>query len=555
MRSSIVAVLFLMSPGLAWGASIGIKSSSGLEYDSNVLRTGSRTVDDVIFRTIQRLSFTERGDGYGYSLRYAIPYSVSIRTDFVNHVDHFGGGTLDFQLGPKTNVGMNSGFSISHGTSNFQNQEQLEDGTSVPQIENRGERITNFNANASLSHAFTSRMQGNFNFAYRLFDSTQRNRRRVNSMAGATGLNYAVNSRNRVGFGVNFSYQDFADLVGQPGSSTLTTRVFASWVYRFDESLSFSIRAGPTFIGTQQRGADPVVEFPSSFVFNELTQDTVFPAGSLFFDTGGGLFGNANALNIPAGSLLLNPVDRCPDAGLTPPNQDDSRTPCNGVSVIVNNGDEPNTAAINAVKGSGPTVLTFVDRTGDGRSDPPPSFNDQSWTVFGSANLNKRWSPRVNSGIGYRRSQSDASGLGGSAILDAVNAFVGWTISTRMNATLRADWTQRTSVAPGLQTRLLVTRNTDQVLLDVPLLPTVAEIADPVTGNRVFSTVSNQIDTQRWGLAGWIERTITPNLDANLRISFNQQSSRSGSAGSSTDFNEFSVIFGFSYAFDPIEVW
>ena len=29
----------------------------------------------------------------------------------------------------------------------------------------------------------------------------------------------------------------------------------------------------------------------------------------------------------------------------------------------------------------------------------------------------------------------------------------------------------------------------------------------------------------------------------------------SGSAGSSTDFDEFSLSFGFSYAFDPIEVW
>jgi hypothetical protein len=85
----------------------------------------------------------------------------------------------------------------------------------------------------------------------------------------------------------------------------------------------------------------------------------------------------------------------------------------------------------------------------------------------------------------------------------------------------------------------------------VAFLPTVAEL----TGDRVFRKVSNRIDTQRWGFAGWIERTVTPNLDANLRASFNRQISRSGSAGSSTDFDEFSVIFGFTYSFDPIEVW
>jgi hypothetical protein len=555
LRSSIVAVLFLMSPTLAWGATVGIRTQSALEYDSNVARTSRGSEGDLIFRTIQRISFTDRGDGYGYSLRYALPYSVSMRTDVINNVDHHGGGTFDFKLGPKTNLAANSAFSISHGTSPITNETALEDGTSVLQVVNRGEQITNFNANLSLNHAFTSRMNGNFNFAYRLYDSTQRNRREVNSIAGATGLNYAVNSKSRVGLGVNFSYQDFADLPGQPGSTTLTTRVFASWVYRFDDSLSFSIRAGPTLISTHQRGADPVVEFPSSFVFNELEKDTVFPAGSLTFEDAGGLFRNGDALNIPAGSLLINPVEACPDAELPPPNENDRQLPCGAQSVIVNNGDPLNTAGIDAVKGSGSTELIFVDRDGDGFPDTPGSASDQTLTIFGSANLTKRWSPLVHSGIGYRRTQSDASGLAGSAILDAVNAFVRWRISPRLNATLRADWTQRQSVAPNLQTTLLVNGSTDAALLAVPLLPTVAEIADTAGGNRVFREVSNRVDTQRWGVASWIERTVTPNLDANLRVSFNRQSSRSGSAGSTTDFNEFSVIFGFTYTFDPIEVW
>jgi len=121
LRSSIVAVLLLMSPTLAWGASVGISSRSALEYDSNVARTSEVAVDDIIFRTIQRLSVWERGDGYGYSLRYAIPYSVSMRTDVINNVDHLGGGALDFRLGPKTKVVLDSSFAITHGLSSLTN--------------------------------------------------------------------------------------------------------------------------------------------------------------------------------------------------------------------------------------------------------------------------------------------------------------------------------------------------------------------------------------------------------------------------------------------------
>jgi hypothetical protein len=539
-----------MSPALAWGASVGLKTESALEYDSNVARTSRGAEDDMIFRTIQRVSLSERGDGYGYSLHYALPYSISLRTNVIDNLDHLGGGTLDFDLGPRTKLALDGRFSITHGTSPFQDQTQIDDGSSVPRIVNRGEQITNFNASLSLNHGFTSRILGNFNVAYRLFDSTQINRRRVNTIAGATGLNYLLNSRNRVGAGVNFSYQDFSDLPGQPGSMTLTTRIFASWVYRFDESLAFSIRAGPTLIATHQRGADPLVEFPSAFVFEEVDQSRTIP---ILFDLepppdGDGASDTLVAnTDVSAGDLLVFAVDQCGS-----PADDPSITLaslCTAPSWIPN--IPANAAAIDAVLNSGPTVLTFVDPPG-----APPSFNDFNMTIFGSANLTKRWSPRVNSGVGYRRTQSDASGLGGSAVLDAVNAFVSWKVSKRMNATLRADWTQRESVSPTLATGSVIEACFSdpalcQALDDVIGLPTVAEL----TGDRVFRKISRRIDSQRWAIAGLIRRTITPNLDVNLRASFNQQSSRSGTAGSSTDFNEFSVIFGFSYAFNPIEVW
>ena len=121
--------------------------------------------------------------------------------------------------------------------------------------------------------------------------------------------------------------------------------------------------------------------------------------------------------------------------------------------------------------------------------------------------------------------------------------------------TAKADRTSSikapSTVAPTLATGAVVVKSVDPDLAAVAFLPTVAEL----TGDRVFSKVPRQIDTQRWAIGGWIDRTITPNLDARLRFNFNRQISQSGSAGSSTDFDDFSVIFSFTYTLDQIEVW
>ena len=548
MRGPIVAVLFAMAPVLAWGAQLGISTSSALEYDSNVGQTVDGKTDDLIFRTVQRLSFFERGNGYGYSLRYSVPYRVSIRTNVANDFDHYGGGAFDVQLGPRTTLAGDGSFSFINSSSTVSAETGLEDEGTVLAIAKQDELYTRATGSLGLDHTFTGRLNGRLDVSYDYFHSTVSDQHEVNTISGLTGLNYRVNSRSLVGFGANFSYQDFSDVPGRPGSTTLTTRVFASWVYRFDDSFSFSIRGGPTLISTDQRSAQPVVEAPSSFLFEELATDRNFPAGTFAIDTDDN--GTSDALfglpvTAPAGSVVIAPEDACPQLELGTRVVAGSPL-CSFQSLLVKGVDD---AAIDAVLGnlaSGPYPLPFEDPPG-----PPPSFNDQTLTFFGSFDLRKRWSPRLNSVIGYRRTQSDASGLGGSTILDTVNASVSWRISPLWRASLNANWTHRQSAAPTTRTFATVTGSADPALAAVPGLPTVAEL----TGERVFRIVTNQVATTRWTVAGRMERTITPQLRASVDLRYNQQSSRSGSAGSATDFDNFIATLRFTYNFNAIDLW
>ncbi len=401
-RLIVAAVVVLIAPSLARGAELRLSSQGSIEYDSNIRRSSSNAEQDAVFRISQKMRISDQGSGYDYYVEYRLPYQVSLRTDELSDLNHFGAIGGKYRLGPTTFLTTRNNFAFINAASN----EQIDLGGGAIRIDSRDEIISRLNGGASLSHALTRRIQGRANFLYSYFDSTDSDRREVNTVGGVVSLNYAVDAKNRVGFGVDVVRQAFADLSGANlmtapqkfGSQTLTYRGFLSWVLRFDDSLSFSARGGPTYLSTTQNGSS-------------------------------------------AQSDLL--------------------------------------------------------------------------TFFGTASLSKRWSPRVNSSINYRRTQSDASGLGGTTILDAAGLSLGWRISQLWSSSLRFDWTQRESV----------------------------------------STFAQKVATRRWAVAARVARKLSPRLKTTLRLSFNRQISENRTAGTSSDFDSFGAILGFSYLFDPIAIW
>ena len=528
VRSIVAAVIVLLGPTLVRGAGLRLSTTGSVEYDSNIRRSTANAESDVVWRASLKMRLGEQGNGYDYYVEYRLPYAVSTRTATLRDLNHFVGVGGRYQLGPKTSLSLSNNFAFVGSAS----RQRFEDDAGVLQIDRRDELVTRINGGLTLSHTFTKRVQGNLNFRYSVFDSTDNNRRQASTVGGVGSLSYAVDSKNRVGFGANVTRQAFDDLPGRPGSETITYRGFLSWIVRFDETLSLSLRGGPTVVSTVQNRVLTAVVNPFSFevlpggvsVFDAAVDDPPFDGVSDRF---------LDFPSVPDGSLLITPFDCGPQ--LSTPVVDGMPVLACGIrSVILKNGT--NDVRIQEILDDTVTLDAL-----------PSAGRSRRVTFFGTASLAKRWTPRVRTSIDYRRTQSDASGLGGTAILDAVGASVSWRLSQLWSSSLRFDWTQRESAANASQNFRVIAADPSGVA-DVPALA-------KQTGARVVVRVPNEISTRRWAIGARFVRTLTPRLKATLRLTFNRQSSRSGSAGRSTDFDTFGAILGFSYLFDPIAAW
>ena len=150
---------------------------------------------------------------------------------------------------------------------------------------------------------------------------------------------------------------------------------------------------------------------------------------------------------------------------------------------------------------------------------PAPQDSDSRIAGFGVISIDRRWSPTMVSGVSYQRRQDTASGVAGSAILDALALTHTWALAERWTLTTRGDWTKRKS-----STNLQVSTDGD-------------------------------LDTQRWGGGAVLSYRITRNLTGSVRYQYSNQNSNGDTAGRFSDFEGHVATLGLNYALDPIEVW
>jgi opacity protein-like surface antigen len=168
----------------------------------------------------------------------------------------------------------------------------------------------------------------------------------------------------------------------------------------------------------------------------------------------------------------------------------------------------------------GPTYVhseqdSFFDGCNQQRSD-----SDDRIAFLGQFSVDRRWSPTMASGFSYQRHQDTASGVAGSAILDAVALTHTWMPAERWTLALRGDWTQRKSAT------------------------------------NINQSIRNEdLDTQRWGAGAMLAYKITRNLTGSVRYQYSKQRSEGNTAGRFSDFDGHVAALGLNYALDPIEVW
>jgi hypothetical protein len=492
----------LVFPTFAWGAELDLAIATSMEYDDNVFRVteGGDKETDFVFRLSPRVALEDKTQNLNYRVNWSVPFTKGIQTSRISDFDNFVGVRFSYRLSDKTRLWGSDRFSHLRSLAKIQDEVVLEDLTTVLQISKEEERNYLNSASLGMSHQFTSDLSGSMTLAHNFFDTTRDDRRQVNTVAASGSLSYAVDSKNRIGAGVGFTRQDFEDLVGNPGSETMIYRIFASWAYRFDETLSFSVRAGPALFDNDQRAAEPVVRAPNRVPFFIL-DDTVWASR--------------------AGS--------CPLLDGTP-------VIVGAACGVVLEASPAVAADIQAVAAQGPFDLTYPD-------GPPGSEADQQVDIFVNATLSKRWSPRLSSSLAYRRSESGASGLAGTATLDSVTVTTSWRATELWTVGVRTDWTLRQSVFPIPRTFRAVEPWPDH--------PELAWLS----GDLVATEQEQAIDTQRWGVGARLARKLSRNLNATLRLTYNRQKSEDLTAGTTSDFNNFLAVVGVQYNFDRIELW
>ncbi len=469
--------------------------AGSVEFDDNVLRSGDdeNKDGDVVFRITPSVGFLEDEGKFHWNLGYSFPWERAVRTNAVSDVRHFLTAKASHQASERTRTFFTDSFSYTDSVRYFSTIS--EDGA-VPTLGTFREPVIRNNATLGVQHSFTPLLMGNLTFSNRLFDTDIARRSNAMVYGANTNLVYSVSSHHQLGGGAAVTYQDFKE--SNDGaiapSQAFFLNVYGTWTWTIDETLTFELTVGPTFVDNNQDAQPTQLTGPE------------FPNQEL------------------GGEFIAYDFSTCETV--------------NGQRVF--SGCVLNTAlTLSAPQASDTTDLSFVDGTNTGGSD-------SNWTFFGEAKLSKRWSPTLRSTFTYRRSESTASGAG-SATLDLVSLLTTWRISELWDAGLRADFTRRESTAPRQETLIVVG--------PAPSPPSVPLIDAAESIGLTARTVDSSLDTNRWGVSARMSRRLTKRIHASLRYAYNEQTSKSGTTGSSSDFSNHLVTLGVKYNFDRWHLW
>jgi hypothetical protein len=541
MRSflgSAFAVWLLLVPGSALSADLTFSAEGFAEYDDNAFRDADDEEDDVLFRLRPTVRIHEdRGEDARYSLQYAVPFEFAVDNgDRLDDIDHHATGRIKYHVNDRIEAFGSGG--VRYLRSGLRETAVEDPATSsAPLINTERERVLITDTEAGFSYAFSPRMSGTTRVGWNYFDPEREDRARNHLLSTSAELGYVLTPKHNVGGALVFTFQDFDDRINIAASQTLSYGVRGSWVYRFDETTTFSVNVGPSLIQTDQDDAE--------------TLQSGLPLVP-FVDVAGGVSGKLNEAGLPfngtgsgsvgAGSILVGNFDRCSQLADGTPVIAGGACP---LDIVLDSNAVPTLIAdIRAATAS------LVNNNPDGESDT-------SVNIFGEVVLRKDWAPNLHSALKYSREQGGASGLGGSVIRDAVSLANTWEPSERWQFTLRGDWSLRESVVELTQ---VVTQavNVDTTGFSVPVGASLAGIALTPGGSGSNLTLrggASQIDTMRWGLSGRATHRFSRNTSTHVQLTYNQQESEGGTLGNASDFENFLALVGVRYTFDPIKLW
>ncbi len=483
------------------GADLSLSLAGSVEYDSNVFRSENNREEDGVFRGVPRLILRESGEELEYQVMYSVPYSRGFTESDIDDFDHIASARASFSVTDRLRVYGSERFTYRRFLRRSFENDGGDRGDSS-EINNNRERVTRNDASLGFSYQLDPRLSAIVDARHTFYSSTRRNRATNWSIRTSAQLQYALTPRHRLGGGPTFTYQTFEEEGPRESQDTRTYGIRGSWRWIVDDATTLSVSLVPSLFDTEQGDTSTSVV------------DTFFPDTRRVV---GGAFVSAfvNCASIEGDRVVLE--NRCGDPNFFVPE---------------------GTAAFDQVTGSSNTV------------ERAEGASDTTFALLGEVELTRRWTSTFTTRAGYVRRQSAASGLGGTTILDVVNLSADWTPFERWEFNLRGDWSQRQSVAESTQSL--------PEAVEVPQLAGGLDFGTPVaaySGGRISRTTDNEVDTQRWGIGARIGHRLARRTRLSLRFTYDKQSSKSRTSGTTSDFENYTAILGVRHEFEPIQLW
>jgi len=514
LASTISSFVIALLPLAAGAVDVKLGVETVAVYDTNVFREGSDEKDDGSFRFSPSISIENQDGKLGVDIFYKPTYEVFTTYTDASGLTHYLKNHITYAPSEKTNLELTNIFR-KLDLLNFDDPDTVDEGTiPIPDNDIERDEMIIYNAAFNLSHAFTPRLSSDTDLAFSLFDTDRRNSVDNRTVSAFQSFSYAINAANTVGGGGGVVVQMFDKVNTLPESNTFIYRLFGSFVRKFGESTTLSIRAGPAFITTDQENASgsgnptyPFLEFnspgvaPGSLKVPDADTCLVAPAPPYLFE------GNKCALN----RVLRS--DHPEDLGLAP----------NDFAGLANAFDQIRMLSTD-------TVIAGSSKGSD----------DSTFAIFGEVTLTHRWMPTLVSTLSYNRNQNTASGQGTSTIADTVSFFTGWQATERWDLSMRATYIKRESATD-------LSRTFAQVDRDISLAPIGLVM---LTGDATVVEESTSVDTQRWSVYLRAARRLTRHTTLSANFAYSDQTSKHTSR-SPNDFGDFRVLVGFKYDFEP----
>lgn len=489
MKRAIFTTLFVVCAALpALSAELEFSGAGEVEYDDNVFRTNEDEDDDVLFRLRPGVRiYEDRGDDLNFSVGYTAPieFSVENSSEF-DEFDHVGDGQFRYHVNDQLELFASDHYAYIRSTLREQAVDPIVFAEGSPQFNDERDRIKINDASLGTIYHFSPRTTGRLVANSSFFDSSRSDRARVWSVGGMGDAQYRLTLKHQLGAGAGYTYQDFDDRLEIEGSQTQTYRLFGTWRWSITPTLAFDLNAGPAYLETQQEDAG-TQRTASLIPFATRSDGAVFVAAINSCGT---------VDNVQVASFCVFNVPATP-------------------------GD----------------VATQISMT----NLNPAGESDSEITGFIDAVLSQRWSPTLGTALRYSRQQGDASGLGGTVIVDAVSLSNTWDFAERWQLALRGDYVRRESAFD-------LARTFDAVAAGP------GGIANR-TGTSFNSNEEVEIDTDRFGVAARITHQLFKNTSLYGQVRYDEQDSRSDSLGNASDFENFLATFGVRHVFEPIPLW